>query len=231
MKPLDLKPNGKYNFKNSDDRLIFIEVSLESSGYWYSFARVLDPEGVKIKIQGGRLINLEETVDEPAAEKCDGDHGGPKCADPECWNGASELTDLRNLYAAAMRLRDTAPVDDDFPEMMHNFDGALLSARKSINTYDMQSVSKLCQRQFDWVERMGWHNKTVLEALALIASEVGEAVNECRGDQPTENFKTELADICLRTFDLAQSHSIDLMGAILAKMDLNELNGTRGRRV
>lgn len=25
---------------------------------------------------------------------------------------------------------------------------------------------------------MGWHNKTVLETLALIASEVGEAVNE-----------------------------------------------------
>jgi NTP pyrophosphatase (non-canonical NTP hydrolase) len=231
MKPIDLKFNGKYNFINQSERLIYLGCNRSGNGYWHQFAKVEDPEVVWAEMLDSDLANIEETVDEPAAEKCDGDHGSPKCADPECWNDDSELTDLRALYAAAMRLRDTAPVDNDFPEMMHNFDGALLSARKSINTYDMQSVSQLCQRQFDWVERMGWHNKTVLEALALIASEVGEAVNECRGDQPTENFKTELADICLRTFDLAQSQGIDLMGAILAKMDLNELNGTRGRRV
>jgi NTP pyrophosphatase (non-canonical NTP hydrolase) len=143
----------------------------------------------------------------------------------------SEINDLRALYTAAMRLRDTAPVDNDFPEMMHNFDGALLSARKSIHTYEVQSVSELCQKQYAWVERMGWHNKTVLEALALIASEVGEAVNECRGEVPTENFKTELADICLRTFDLAEWQGIDLLAAIQSKMELNELNGTRGRKV
>ena len=40
------------------------------------------------------------------------------------------------------------------------------------------NINELCERQFDWVERMGWHNKTALEALALVASEVGEAVNE-----------------------------------------------------
>lgn len=36
------------------------------------------------------------------------------------------------------------------------------------------NINDICTQ----VERMGWHNKTVLEALALIASEVGEAVNE-----------------------------------------------------
>jgi NTP pyrophosphatase (non-canonical NTP hydrolase) len=167
----------------------------------------------------------------------------------------SEIKVLRSLYYAGKRLRDTSPVDDDFPEMMHNFDGALTLAGKSINTGEHQSISDLCKRQFDWVERMGWHNKTVLESLALIASEVGEAseelsendpmqlkiaglsrtvakaVNCCRKEKPTDNFKTELADICLRTFDLAETEGIDLLEVILAKMKVNEANGTRGRKI
>jgi NTP pyrophosphatase (non-canonical NTP hydrolase) len=95
----------------------------------------------------------------------------------------------------------------------------------------MTTINELCARQYDWVERMGWHNKTVLEALALIASEVGEAVNECRGEAPTEAFGEELADILLRTFDLAQWQGIDLEAAILRKMAINEQRGTRGRRI
>lgn len=95
----------------------------------------------------------------------------------------------------------------------------------------MTTINELCARQYDWVERMGWHNKTVLEALALIASEVGEAVNECRGEAPTEAFGEELADILLRTFDLAQWQGIDLEAAILRKMTINEQRGTRGRRI
>jgi NTP pyrophosphatase (non-canonical NTP hydrolase) len=95
----------------------------------------------------------------------------------------------------------------------------------------MTTINELCARQYDWVERMGWHNKTVLEALALIASEVGEAVNECRGEAPTEAFGEELADILLRTFDLARWQGIDLEAAILRKMAINEQRGTRGRRI
>lgn len=93
------------------------------------------------------------------------------------------------------------------------------------------NINEIAAKQYDWVERMGWHDKTVLEALALICSEVGEAVNECRGDEPTENFATELADIILRTADLAHTHDVDLSAAIQAKMALNEKNGTRGRRI
>ncbi|MDR6389163.1 MazG nucleotide pyrophosphohydrolase domain-containing protein [Paraburkholderia phenoliruptrix] len=95
----------------------------------------------------------------------------------------------------------------------------------------MTTINELCDRQYDWVERMGWHNKTVLEALALIASEVGEAVNECRGEEPTDAFGEELADILLRTFDLAKWQGIDLEAAILRKMAINEERGTRGRRI
>jgi len=116
-------------------------------------------------------------------------------------------------------------------------------------------LNDLAARHYEWVEQMGWHNKTVLEALALIASEVGEAAaecsgnetalaalarvteaigrtaNQCRGAEPTENFGTELADIILRTADLAQLYKIDLNAVIEAKMAKNLLNGTRGRKI
>jgi NTP pyrophosphatase (non-canonical NTP hydrolase) len=92
-------------------------------------------------------------------------------------------------------------------------------------------INELAAKQYDWVERMGWHNKTVLEALALIASEVGEAVNECRGEAPTPEFGSELVDIILRVVDLAQWQQIDLNDEIVKKMAINEARGTRGRRV
>jgi NTP pyrophosphatase (non-canonical NTP hydrolase) len=92
-------------------------------------------------------------------------------------------------------------------------------------------LKEIADKQFDWVERMGWHNGTVLEKLALIASEVGEAVNECRGDKPADNFGTELADIILRTVDLAVEQGVDIEAVIQSKMALNEINGTRGRKI
>lgn len=92
-------------------------------------------------------------------------------------------------------------------------------------------LNEIAAKQYDLVERMGWHNKTVLENLALIASEVGEAVNECRGETPTPEFGTELADIILRVVDLAQGQGIDIEAILEAKMALNEKRGTMGRRV
>ncbi len=92
-------------------------------------------------------------------------------------------------------------------------------------------LKEICTKHYDWVERMGWHNKTVLEALALIASEVGEAVNECRGEKPTEHLGEELADIILRVADLAQWQGIDLDAQVARKMAINEERGTRGRRI
>lgn len=93
------------------------------------------------------------------------------------------------------------------------------------------NINELAAKQYDWVERMGWHNKTVLEALALIASEVGEAVNECRGEAPTPEFGSELVDIILRVVDLAHWQHIDLESEIAKKMAINEQRGTRGRRI
>ena len=92
-------------------------------------------------------------------------------------------------------------------------------------------INEIGRTHSEWVERVGWHNKTTLEALALISSEVGEAVNECRGEVPTDEFGTELADIVLRVADLAHSHGIDLAEKVRQKMEINQSRGTRGRSI
>src|SRR5574343_725578 len=77
------------------------------------------------------------------------------------------------------------------------------------------SFNELAKQHYDWVERMGWHNKTVLESIALIQSEVGEAIDEFIGMQePSDNFGEELADICLRMLDVGEVYDIDSDSAI-----------------
>lgn len=90
-------------------------------------------------------------------------------------------------------------------------------------------INEIAEKNYQWVEEMGWHNKTVLEALALVASEVGEAINECRNEKPTDNFGEELADIVLRVLDISHWQGIDIEKEILNKMEKNENRGTRGR--
>ena len=93
------------------------------------------------------------------------------------------------------------------------------------------TINAVSSEHYAWVCRMGWNNKNTLEQLALVASEVGEAVNECRGEAPTDLLQFELADIVLRVMGVAESLGIDLETAIAAKMKTNEMRGTRGRKV
>ncbi len=91
-------------------------------------------------------------------------------------------------------------------------------------------INEVAKQNFEWVDEMGWHNKTVLEALALVASEVGEAINECRYETPSDEFGEELADIVLRVLDIAHWQGVDMEKEIAAKMLKNEKRGTRGRK-
>ncbi|RHW76798.1 MazG nucleotide pyrophosphohydrolase domain-containing protein [Colwellia sp. RSH04] len=90
-------------------------------------------------------------------------------------------------------------------------------------------INQIAEENYQWVESMGWHNKSVLEALALVASEVGEAINECRHEEPTPAFQEELADIILRVLDIAHWQGINIEEAISQKMAINQTRGTRGR--
>lgn len=63
-------------------------------------------------------------------------------------------------------------------------------------------------------------NSIVGNLLMLIVSEVGEAQDGLRHNDD-DNFKEELADIVIRTFDLAGGLDIDLQAEIIKKMDKN----------
>jgi NTP pyrophosphatase (non-canonical NTP hydrolase) len=92
------------------------------------------------------------------------------------------------------------------------------------------SLNALAKKHWQWIEDMGWHNKRVLEDLALVGSEVGEACNECRGDTPTPEFGGELADIVLRVMDCAVTYGVDLDAEIKSKMAKNlERGNYKGR--
>ncbi|MDP7592982.1 MAG: MazG nucleotide pyrophosphohydrolase domain-containing protein [Litorilituus sp.] len=91
------------------------------------------------------------------------------------------------------------------------------------------NINEIAKQNYLWVEKMGWHNKTTLEALALVASEVGEAINECRNEKPTQAFGEELADIILRVLDIAYWQDINIEKEVLDKMAKNERRGSRGR--
>jgi len=93
------------------------------------------------------------------------------------------------------------------------------------------TIKKTAEKHHAWVKDMGWEKTNPLEHLALISSEVGEAVNECRGETPTENLGQELADIVLRTFSMAESFGLNIQDEIQKKMALNKLKGNYKARV
>jgi NTP pyrophosphatase (non-canonical NTP hydrolase) len=85
------------------------------------------------------------------------------------------------------------------------------------------SINDLCKEAFETAMSKGWHDepKEMGTKLALIHSEVSEALEADRkGD--AENFAEELADVCIRTFDLCGSMNIDLEKAIKEKMAYNK---------
>lgn len=89
----------------------------------------------------------------------------------------------------------------------------------------------IIERHYAWLVKMGYTNATPLESLALITSEIGEAVNECRAGEPKEGLAEELADIVLRTFGLARTLGYDIEAIMLAKIEKNEQTGNKGRTI
>ncbi|MGE6756289.1 MazG nucleotide pyrophosphohydrolase domain-containing protein [Rossellomorea sp. NPDC071047] len=84
-------------------------------------------------------------------------------------------------------------------------------------------INQLCTEAFEIATSKGWHDepREMGTVLALIHSEVSEALEADRkGDE--ENFVEELADVCIRVFDLCGSKGIDLEKAILEKMEKNK---------
>jgi NTP pyrophosphatase (non-canonical NTP hydrolase) len=97
---------------------------------------------------------------------------------------------------------------------------------------DDDSINNIIETHYQWLGRMGYTKATPLESLALITSEIGEAVNECRQGEPTDKFGEELADIVLRVFGLARRYNIDIADAMTQKIIKNYASGdNRGRTI
>lgn len=62
---------------------------------------------------------------------------------------------------------------------------------------------------------------SMLGKLMLVVTEVAEAAEAVR-HKNFENFSEELADVCIRIFDIAGSCHIDLEHAVTMKMKVNE---------
>lgn len=78
-----------------------------------------------------------------------------------------------------------------------------------------------------------WADKYKVPAiLALIHSEVSEALEAFRGDDKA-NFEEELADVIIRVLDCAGGLDFDIDAAVLSKMEKNRGRGYRhgGKRV
>lgn len=70
----------------------------------------------------------------------------------------------------------------------------------------------------------GWHEAIVPLPvhLALIHSEVSEALQADRKGEGDAAVAEELADVVIRVMDTAAAHGLDLAGALLMKMDTNK---------
>jgi len=104
---------------------------------------------------------------------------------------------------------------------------------RSFNSSDMYELSHI---HYQWLHQMGYLHETPLENLALVTSEIGEAVNAYRDHgTSSDEFATELADIVLRTMGLAHRYNIDLVDTINRKINHNYdvllPNGNRGRTI
>lgn len=85
------------------------------------------------------------------------------------------------------------------------------------------TINELCKEAYETAISKGWHDepREMGTLLALIHSEVSEALEADRKGY-FNNFTEELADICIRVFDLCGSRGIDLESAIREKMEYNK---------
>lgn len=84
-------------------------------------------------------------------------------------------------------------------------------------------INVLCKEAYLTAKSKGWHDepRETGTLLALIHSEVSEALEADRKGN-ADNFAEELADVCIRVFDLCGLKEIDLESAISKKMEYNK---------
>lgn len=58
---LQLENGKKYNWKNQEERLIYIGNNWSGNGFWHQFEKIDEPGIVWCEVQDSDLANIEET--------------------------------------------------------------------------------------------------------------------------------------------------------------------------
>lgn len=128
----------------------------------------------------------------------------------------TELKALREMHKAAVALRMTAPVDDDFPLMMHSFDKAIESATHFIGT-EADNINELIEDTGSWAEKT-LPKSTELSVLKHMQEEFGELIEAIDPEDKAE----EAADILLLLCHYCYKNKINLAEAVHSKLELNK---------
>ena len=133
-------------------------------------------------------------------------------------------------------------MDTDRHELRKGVDVKNLCERETTRSYLM--VERAMERAHACAESKGWWDKerNVGELLALVHSEVSEALEAYRDSDSNEELKeliferpsgkpqgfaSELADVVIRVFDLAEALDVPLEEALVAKLEYNETRSYR----
>lgn len=93
----------------------------------------------------------------------------------------------------------------------------------------MSTVKKFVEESHKVAKEKGWWDaeRNDAELVALMHSELSEALEAMRNHGEKEEIAEELADCCIRIFDFCGARRIDLQKAIVKKINKNRLRPYR----